>query len=159
MRWFLTSAGVLTLVLLAITTYWQNVSDAVQYKITVVETETEIWEVVDRAVSTHDYTKAGSMDELEQILARTYAGPLLSSLTGELWQEWPSDNVVQAEVVDRCSIEIYGNDARAVVGVYFPDWTDGSEWYGTGAFELARLKSGWRIVDHSFEWHQKLRLD
>jgi len=155
MRWLLAVAGALTLVLLVSTAYFQNVSDAVQYKITATDTENEIWQVCDRAISSLDYTTVSSREELEQVLARTYAGPLLNSLVGELWADWPNDNVFQAEIIDRTSIEIYGSDARAVAGVYFPDWIDGSEWYGTAEFELVGLKSGWRIVEHSFEWHQK----
>ncbi len=149
----LTSVAVVSL--LVAWAYLENVSDAVGRQSSIAETEGEIWEVVDRAVTSLEYTTAKSKEELERILAKTYAGPVLTELTNSLWQEWPSDNVVQVEVVNRRSIEIYGNDARVEVGVYFWDWADESEWYGTGVFTLACLKQGWRVISFDYEWERR----
>lgn len=155
MRFVMALTSVAVVSLLVAWAWVQNVSDAVGHQTSIAGTEGEIWAVVDRAVSSLEYTTAESREELERILAKTYAGPVLAELTAGLWQEWPSDNVVQVEIVNRRSIEIYGNDARVEVGVYFWDWADESEWYGTGVFTLACLKQGWRVVKFDYEWERR----
>lgn len=156
MRWVLTAAGLAAVSLLAVWFYLHSVSDAAGYPaVGGGATENEIWAVVDRAVTSLEYTTAASRADLERILAQTYAGPVLTELTAALWQDRPGDNVVQVEILNRRSVEIYGTDARAEAAVHFRDWADHSEWYGTGTFTLARLKQGWRIVHFDYDWQRR----